>query len=184
MFSSPLVPTLVRMNLQLNAFAAHVAFLIKLHLNPKKCLRMRSNKNHVVDFRQNHWPRGKIPAELTVAINSTKISGNFGPKPGLVQGRDPFFQKFWSKTQWIGSVQPEKFRKNRSTFWGGPLFPVGPVWFLVEWIAPQNLGCVRLGNPDLEKSKSGKRISPPRNPSSGWVSIKKSKGAFDWEIRI
>ena len=24
------------------------------------------------------------------------------------------------------SVQPEKFRKN--TFWGGPLFPVGPVW--------------------------------------------------------
>ena len=24
------------------------------------------------------------------------------------------------------SVQPEKFRKN--TFWGGPLFLVGPVW--------------------------------------------------------
>ena len=23
------------------------------------------------------------------------------------------------------SVQPEKFRKNGSTFWGGPLFPVG-----------------------------------------------------------
>ena len=54
-------------------------------------------------------------------------------------GRDPFnqnFRKFWSKTQWIGSVQPEKFRKNWSTFWGGPLFPVGPVWILVEWIAP------------------------------------------------
>ena len=54
-------------------------------------------------------------------------------------GRDPFnqnFRKFRSKTQWIGSVQPEKFRKNRSTFWGGPLFPVGPVWILVEWIAP------------------------------------------------
>ena len=48
----------------------------------------------------------------------------------------PNFRKFWSKTQWIGSVQPEKFRKNRSTFWGGPLFPVGPVWILVEWIAP------------------------------------------------
>ena len=34
-------------------------------------------------------------------------------------GRDPFnqkFRKFRSKTQWIGSVQPEKFRKNRSTF--------------------------------------------------------------------
>ena len=54
-------------------------------------------------------------------------------------GRDPFnhnFRKFRSKTQWIGSVQPEKFRKNGSTFWGGPLFPVGPVGILVEWIAP------------------------------------------------
>ena len=36
-----------------------------------------------------------------------------------------------------------------------------------------------------------KRISPPRNPSSGWISIKKSKSGFfgfsfltfDWEIR-
>ena len=54
-------------------------------------------------------------------------------------GRDPFnqnFRKFRSKTQWIGSVQPEKFRKNGSTFWGGPLFPDGPVGTLVEWIAP------------------------------------------------
>ena len=33
-------------------------------------------------------------------------------------GRDPFdqtFRKFRSKTQWIGSVQPKKFRKNGST---------------------------------------------------------------------
>ena len=40
-------------------------------------------------------------------------------------GRDPFnqnFRKFRSKTEWIGSVQPEKFRKNRSTFQGPP-FP-------------------------------------------------------------
>ena len=54
-------------------------------------------------------------------------------------GRDPFnqnFRKFQSKTQWIGLVQPEKFRKKGSTFWGGPLFPVGPVGILVEWIAP------------------------------------------------
>ena len=60
----------------------------------------------------------------------------------LDQGRDPFnqnFRKFRSKTQWIGSVQPEKFRKNGSTFWGGPLYPVGPVGILVEWIAPQIL---------------------------------------------
>ena len=54
-------------------------------------------------------------------------------------GRDPFnqnFGKFRSKTQWIGSVQPEKFRKNGSSFWGGPLFPVGPVGILVERITP------------------------------------------------
>ena len=64
-----------------------------------------------------------------------------------------------------------------------------------------NLGCVRLGNPDLDfqnlnpdfpiKREIRKRISPPRNPSSGWISIKKSKTgffgfpflSFDWEIR-
>ena len=54
-------------------------------------------------------------------------------------GRNPFnqnFRKFRSKTQWIGSVQPEKFRKNGSTFWGGPIFLVRPVGILVEWIAP------------------------------------------------
>ena len=36
-----------------------------------------------------------------------------------IPGRDPFnqtFRKFRSKTLWIGSVQPEKFRKNGSTF--------------------------------------------------------------------
>ena len=57
-------------------------------------------------------------------------------------GRDPFnqnFRKFRSKTQWIGSVQPKKFRKSGSIFWGGPLFPVGPVGILVEWIAPHGL---------------------------------------------
>ena len=45
-------------------------------------------------------------------------------------GRDPFnqnFRKFRSKTQWIGSVQPEKVRKKWSTFRGGPLFSVRPV---------------------------------------------------------
>ena len=57
------------------------------------------------------------------------------------QGRDPLnqtFRKFRSKTQWIGSVQPEKFPKNGSTFWGGTPFPVGPVGIFVEWIAPQD----------------------------------------------
>ena len=57
-------------------------------------------------------------------------------------GRDPFnhnFRKFRSKPQWIGSVQPEKFRKNGSTFWGGPLFPVGPVGILLNGSRPQIL---------------------------------------------
>ena len=55
------------------------------------------------------------------AIHSTKISGNFGPKLNGYR---------------FGSVQPEKFWKNWCTFWGGQLFPVGPVWILIEWIAP------------------------------------------------
>ena len=49
---------------------------------------------------------------------------------GHLQGRDPLnqnFRKFRSKTKWIGSVQTEKFRKNGSTFRGGPLYSVGPV---------------------------------------------------------
>ena len=47
-----------------------------------------------------------------------------------LKGHDPFnqnFRKFRSKTEWIGSVQPEKFWKKSSTFRGGPLFLVGPV---------------------------------------------------------
>ena len=39
-----------------------------------------------------------------------------------------------SGTEWIGSVQPEKFRKKRSTFRGGPLFSVGPV--RSKWTVP------------------------------------------------
>ena len=65
-----------------------------------------------------------------------------------ILGRDPFnqnFRKFRSKTQWIGSVQPEKFRKNWSTFWGGPLFPVGPVGILVQWIAPGVSQSIKIG---------------------------------------
>ena len=54
---------------------------------------------------------------------------------------DPFnehFRKFPCKTdQWIGLVQPEKFRKNGSTFWSGPLFPVGPVGIWLNGSRPQ-----------------------------------------------
>ena len=51
-----------------------------------------------------------------------------------------------------------------------------------------DLGCVRLGNPDLDfqnlnldfpiEREIRKGISTPRNPSSGWISIKKSKSGF------
>ena len=50
------------------------------------------------------------------------------------------------------------------------------------------LGCVRLGNPDLDfenlnphfpvEREIRKRISPPKNPSSGWISIKKCKSGY------
>ena len=48
-------------------------------------------------------------------------------------------------------------------------------------------GCFRLGNPDLD-FEIRKQISPPRNPSKGRISIKKSKSGFHgfpfcWEIR-
>ena len=36
---------------------------IEQHSSGEKCLRMRRDINHVVDFRQSHWLRGKIPAK-------------------------------------------------------------------------------------------------------------------------
>ena len=77
----------------------------------------------------------------SIVLALTSAVTNLSNKTLIFHGRDPFNQTFWkfrSKTQWIGSVQPEKFRKNGSTFWGGPLFPVGPVGILVEWIAPHD----------------------------------------------
>ena len=74
------------------------------------------------------------------------VAGNRILESSLQLGHDPFNKNFWkfrSKTQWIGSVQPEKFRKNGSTFWGGPIFPVRPVGILVEWITPQYSGLNR-----------------------------------------
>ena len=84
-------------------------------------------------------------SQLIVLINfsvSTWVSAATLPLPPtrcVSLGHDPFnqnFRKFWSKTQWIGSVQPEKFQKNGFTFWGGPIFPVGLVGIFVEWIMP------------------------------------------------
>ena len=90
--------------------------------NPRMAIqpfdRLKSFSSFFWEVHKRIWP------DLTAAWNA---------------GRDPFNQnsrKFRSKTQWIGSVRPEKFRKNGSTFWGEPLFPVGPVGILVEWIVP------------------------------------------------
>ena len=88
-------------------------------------------------------PRGGWPINphIQEIWGISNIDNNEKWKPG----RDPFslnFRKFRSKTQWIGSVQPEKVRKKGATFWGGPLLPVGPVGILVEWIAPRE----RQGN--------------------------------------
>ena len=89
----------------------------------------------------------KFKSQLTIAFFAAVNHLN-GPLRTQNFGRDPFnqnFRKFRSKSQWIGSVQPEKFRKNGSTFWGGPLFPVGPVGIFVEWIAPKD----SIGEPTL-----------------------------------
>ena len=97
--------------------------------------------------------------------NHIVLSKFWNNKKGII-GRDPFnqnFRKFRSKTQWIGSVQPEKFRKNWSTFWGGPLFPVGPVWILVEWIAPIVLGWAGVCG-------KGRNTSSPKNACVGGYS--------------
>ena len=56
----------------------------------------------------------------------------------VLHGRDPFnqnFRKFRAKTEWIGSVQPEKFRKKSvhlsrwTTFlgWTGPIEMKRPI---------------------------------------------------------
>ena len=87
-------------------------------------------------------------------------------KTGSTKGRDSFnqnFRKFRSKTQWMGSVQLEKFRKNWSTFWGGPLFPVGPVWILVEWIASSGLlraRSIQPKFPEISVQNSMDRFGP------------------------
>ena len=89
-----------------------------------------------VTVKRVAWPVPREGRKLPKPVLTHKT----GRDLGWDWGRDPFdqnFRKFRSNTQWIGSVQSEKFRKNWSSFWGGPLFPLGPVGILVEWIAPR-----------------------------------------------
>ena len=77
--------------------------------------------------------------DMYLSFNNIQFFHFFSDDRCVYDGRDPFNQNFWkfrSKTQWIGSVQAEKFRKNWSTFWGGSVFMVRLVWILLEWITP------------------------------------------------
>ena len=49
-----------------------------------------------------------------------------------VVGRDPLVDRLGS----VSSNRKSFEKMGPCTFWGGPLFPVGPVGILVEWIAP------------------------------------------------
>ena len=42
----------------------------------EKCLRVRRDKNHVVDFRQSYWLRGKIPAKRCQDAWRNLVSGS------------------------------------------------------------------------------------------------------------
>ena len=69
-------------------------------------------------------------SKLYIAENFWPSLSDLGTK--TVYGRDPFnknLRKFRSKAQWIGSVQPEKFRKKQKV---DHFFPVGRVGILVE----------------------------------------------------
>ena len=69
-------------------------------------------------------------SELSNIMERSILIGLVQPRKVVHLGRNPFnqnFRKCRSKSEWIGSVQPGKFRKNWPTFRGGPLFSVGPV---------------------------------------------------------
>ena len=78
-------------------------------------------------------------------------------------------------------------------------FDSSPLFNHIEQEEHKISACVRLGNPDLDfeiqisdfaiECEIRKWISPPRNPSSGWISIEIqiwiswiSFLPFDWEI--
>ena len=88
-------------------------------------------------------PTGKVSKKMVHLLRWSSFPGRTSWNFGRMD-RAQNFRKFRSKTQWIGSVQTEKFGKNWSTFWGGPPFPVEPVWILVEWIAPKDTSVTDL----------------------------------------
>ena len=86
---------------------------------------IKSRQEPIQEYLRQNSVRGQsesIPdLEGFICENSQRRRARrngFFRRLGFIE-RDPFnqnFRKIWSKTQWIGSVQPEKFRKNGSTF--------------------------------------------------------------------
>ena len=98
-----------------------------------------SDSAYTISWKPDCRSRNQRRKDRPITMHATTLCDWSSSSVCLRLGRDPFnqnFRKFRSKNQWISSVQPEKFRKNGSTFWGGSLLPVGPVGILVEWIAP------------------------------------------------
>ena len=78
--------------------------------------RTRDKTKEILLLEEKHEQFVAVRKWEILAGTKVKMSSS-GKK--VNKGRDPFnqtFRKFRSKTQWIGSVQPEKFRKNGSTF--------------------------------------------------------------------
>ena len=90
------------------------------------------HKSHMGEMRDSDWSRPKILRSdwlllIGAIMTTTGPDQDWQGSRSRSKPRDPFNQNVWkfrSKTQWIGSVQPKKFRKNGSTFLHGPLFKV------------------------------------------------------------
>ena len=113
---------------------------VKREIKFRPCLLTYSTKSKELHRIKRDAPAARYVVHFfTLVLDDharCETSRNF-PVTRFIE--EMLLSKFRSKTQWIGSVQPEKFRKYWTTFWGGPLFPVWPVWILVERIAPHIL---------------------------------------------
>ena len=96
----------------------------KIGVRPTKLNEKRSDRELEREIKTKEILLLEEKNEQFVAVRKWEILAGTKAKMSssgkkVNKGRDPFnqtFRKFRSKTQWIGSVQPEKFRKNGSTF--------------------------------------------------------------------
>ena len=97
----------------------------------KKSKRLVILKHSLVVSLRNHYCKKLFSDMKSYRVKEEAQGRNLTQWAQSIQ---PKFPEFRSKTEWIGSFQPEKFRKKWSTFRGGPLFSVGPV--RSEWTVP------------------------------------------------